>query len=37
MLKMLNVMFGFEDPEKFFALSENRMAATIEEVLLNEN
>ena len=37
MLNMLNVMFGFEDPETFFALTENRMAAAIEEVLLNEN
>ena len=37
MLNMLNVMFGFEEPETFFALTENRMAAAIEEVLLNEN
>ena len=37
MLNMLHVMFGFEDPETFFALTENRMAAAIEEVLLNEN
>ena len=36
MLKMLNVLFGFEDPEEFFALTENRMAAAIEEVLLDE-
>ena len=36
MLKMLNVMFGFDDPEEFFTLTENRMAAAIEEVLLDE-
>lgn len=36
MQQMLSFWFGIEDPEAFFALSENRMAAAIEEVVLGE-
>ncbi|MBO6014101.1 MAG: hypothetical protein J6P48_01400 [Oscillospiraceae bacterium] len=36
MLDMLGLMFGFENTEEFFVLTENRMAAAVEEVLLDE-
>jgi hypothetical protein len=36
MLEMLKLLFGFMNPEEFFSLTENRMAAAVEEVLLDE-